>query len=235
MFTAMKPKADITAMKPKADIITFFINSLPKQHISKYKTAARDAIQAIICAATSIENIILSRKHNTAPAALVKPPTALVKPPTALVKPSAAPTALVKPNAAPTALVKPNAAPTALVKPNASNIYTNLTSAAGNIYTNLTSATHAACGSVEAGNIYTNLTSATHAVCGSVEACNKIREVTHYNRKLLKIINIIITKLYECKASKFNTYKQKKSIKVYLKTFKKLRSRQYLAFGILKI
>ena len=48
----------------------------------------------------------------------------------------------------------------------AGNIYTNLTGAAGNIYTNLTSATHAACGSVEAGN----LTSATHATCGSVEA-----------------------------------------------------------------
>ena len=84
-----------------------------------------------------------------------------------------------------------NATPTALVKPNASNIYTNLTGAAGNIYTNLTSAagniytnltsvagdiytnltsaTHAACGSVEAGNIYTNLTSTTHAAGGTIK------------------------------------------------------------------
>ena len=61
--------------------------------------------------------------------------------------PQAACAVLVKSNAAPAVLVKSNAAPTALVKPNASNIYTNLTSAAGNIYT---SATHAACGSVEA-------------------------------------------------------------------------------------
>ena len=110
-------------------------------------------------------------KPNAAPAALVKPnaaPAALVKPnaaPAALVKPNAAPAALVKPNAAPAALVKPNAAPAALVKPNASNIYTNLTCAAGNIYTNLTStadgtadATHVKPHTVSASN--TNLTSA---------------------------------------------------------------------------
>ena len=52
---------------------------------------------------------------------------------------------------APVKLPAVNAAPAALVKPNASNIYTNLTSAAGNIYTNLT--THTSTEGVATGNL----------------------------------------------------------------------------------
>ena len=63
---------------------------------------------------------------------LAAPASTLVKPPAELVKQNAAPATQVKP-------------PAALVKPNASNIYTNLTGAAGNIYTNLTST----CGAVK--------------------------------------------------------------------------------------
>ena len=110
-------------------------------NISHHFIDCANAVHDGVCGVPNASDSYINLARGIADGAeLVKPPAALVKPPAALVNP-----------------------PAALVKPNASNIYTNLTGAAGNIYTNLTGA---------AGNIYTNLTSATHAACGSVEAGN---------------------------------------------------------------